>query len=135
MTHSTDEAATAACLLTSWMHLLMADAFTVSQYGVLLILGAFVGGLGLPVFGVHTWAAWRYVQVSIPWDRPIHPAEVVVPSIWIRPFTDRLHISVDRDVCGYAAAGLAGFAAAFCNLTNHKSTSPTSSHCDVPTRR
>lgn len=32
----------------------------VTQYGALLILGAFVGALGLPVFAVHTWAAWRY---------------------------------------------------------------------------
>lgn len=35
-------------------------AFFYWKYGALLILGAFIGGLGLPVFAVHTWAAWRY---------------------------------------------------------------------------
>lgn len=33
----------------------------VPQSGLLTILGALVGGLGLPVFATHSWAAWRYM--------------------------------------------------------------------------
>lgn len=34
----------------------------VPQNGLLTMLGALVGGLGLPVFATHTWAAWRYMS-------------------------------------------------------------------------
>lgn len=30
-----------------------------------MILGGMLGGMGLPVFAVHTWAAWQYARVSL----------------------------------------------------------------------
>lgn len=48
-------------------------AWPVLQYGLLTIIAAFIGVLGLPVFAVHTWAGYRYLNVVAAARRGVAP--------------------------------------------------------------
>ncbi len=43
------------------------------QYGLVTILAAFVGVLGLPVFASHTWASYRYLKAVSAARRGVAP--------------------------------------------------------------
>lgn len=47
--------------------------FCNTQYGLVTIIAAFVGVLGLPVFASHTWAGCRYLKAMSAARRGIAP--------------------------------------------------------------